>query len=194
MKKFASLLLGALAAFGLGSCSDDTTAMAPAPEKGKTLVVYFSYSGNTKAVAEKMAKGLDADLFEIVPEQPYTEDDVNYKNQDCRSSVEARSPEVRPAIKGKVEDISKYDVVCIGYPVWYGEAPNVVYTFVESHDLSGKTVVPFCTSGSGGMAQSADHLVKAVSGAKCTKGERLYTKDTEEDLRTWALKQIGSAK
>ena len=114
---------------------------------GKVLVAYFSATGNTRPVAEKVAEVTGGDLFEIVPAQPYTAADLNY-NTDCRANAEQNDPNARPAIAGTVENMEQYDAVFIGYPIWWGRAPKIIHTFLETYDLSGKTVAAFCTSGS----------------------------------------------
>ena len=114
---------------------------------GKVLVAYFSATGNPRPVAEKVAELTGGDLFEIVPAQPYTAADLNY-NTDCRANAEQNDPNARPTIAGAVEDMGQYDAVLIGYPIWWGRAPKIIHTFLETYDLSGKTVAAFCTSGS----------------------------------------------
>ena len=116
-------------------------------ETGKVLVAYFSATGNTRPVAEKAAEVTGGGLFEIVPAQPYTAADLNY-NTDCRANAEQNDPDARPAIAGAVEDMEQYDAVLIGYPIWWGRAPKIIHTFLETYDLSGKTIAAFCTSGS----------------------------------------------
>ena len=123
-----------------------TPTPTPAPESGKVLVAYFSATGNTRPVAEKVAEAANGDLFEIVPAQPYTTEDLNY-NTDCRANAEQIDPNARPAIQNAVEDMGQYDAVLIGYPIWWGKAPKIIHTFLETYDLSGKTVATFCTSG-----------------------------------------------
>ena len=134
----------------------DSTESSPVqePEGSKILVAYFSATGNTEGVAQKLADGLDADLYEITPEQPYTDADLNYNNSGSRSSVEMNDPSARPAISGSVENMDQYDVVFVGYPIWWGEAPRIMSTFIESYDFSGKTLVAFCTSASSGFGSS----------------------------------------
>ncbi len=116
---------------------------------GKVLVAYFSATGNTRPVAEKAAEAAGGDLFEIVPAQPYTAADLNYST-DCRANAEQNDPDARPAIRSTVEDIAQYDAVLIGYPIWWGRAPKIIHTFLETYDLSGKTIATFCTSGGSG--------------------------------------------
>lgn len=117
------------------------------PSGGKVLVAYFSATGNTRPVAEKAAELTGGDLFEIIPTQPYTAADPNY-NTDCRANDEQNDPDARPAIANAVEDMGQYDAVLIGYPIWWGRAPKIIHTFLETYDLSGKTIATFCTSGS----------------------------------------------
>lgn len=116
---------------------------------GKVLVAYFSATGSTRPVAEKVAEVSGGDLFEIIPAQPYTAADLNY-NCDCRANAEQNDPDARPVIANAVEDMAQYDAVLIGYPIWWGKAPKIIHTFLETYDLSGKTVATFCTSGGSG--------------------------------------------
>lgn len=131
---------------------DSASPLLPAqeltlPEESRVLVAYFSATGNTRAVAEKVAEVSGGDLFEIVPAQPYTSADLNY-NTDCRANAEQNDPDARPAIANAVENMERYDAVLIGYPIWWGKAPKIIHTFLETYDLSGKTIASFCTSGS----------------------------------------------
>ena len=112
----------------------------------KVLVAYFSASGVTKKVAEELAKVEKADLFEIVPETLYTSEDLDWRNQQSRSTVEMKDLNCRPAITGQVENMGQYDVVFVGFPIWWGREPSVVDTFLDAYDFSGKKIVPFCTS------------------------------------------------
>ena len=113
----------------------------------KRLVAYFSASGVTARAARALAQAAEADLFEIVPEEPYTTADLDWRNRRSRSSLEERDPSVRPAVESRVDDMDAYDTVFVGFPIWWGHEPAVVDTFLEQYDLSGKTVVPFATSG-----------------------------------------------
>ena len=155
------------------------------------LCLLFAYSfsgcGNKQAnqiaestaegVAEHIANGLNADLYEIVPEELYTEADLNYNDDNSRSTIEMNDPSARPAISGSVENMEQYDIVFIGYPIWWGEAPRIVSTFMESYDFSGKTIVPFCTSGSSGIGSSDSNLEQLTSGADWLAGRRLNGSD-----------------
>ena len=128
---------------------NSSASSQPEPAAGKILVAYFSATGNTRPVAEKAAEVTGGDLFEIVPAQPYTAADLNY-NTDCRANAEQNDPGARPVIANAVEDMGQYDAVLIGYPIWWGRAPKIIHTFLETYDLSGKTVSTFCTSGGSG--------------------------------------------
>lgn len=154
----------------------------------KILVAYFSASGVTKGVAEKLAKGTGADLFEIVPEVPYTAADLDWRDQQSRSTLEMKDPDCRPAIAGQAADMAQYDAVFVGFPIWWGREPSVVDTFLEAYDFSGKTVVPFCTSGGSGMGETAKRIEKIAAGAVVRDGKwlRLTDASSEEDLAAWA--------
>lgn len=130
----------------------------------KVLVAVFSASGVTKRVGEEIAKISGGDFFEIVPKEKYTSADLNYMNNRSRSSVEMRDPSARPEIAGSVTDMDSYDTVIIGFPIWWGVAPRIIETFLESYDFSGKTIIPFCTSGGSGVGRSDTALHKNVSG------------------------------
>lgn len=122
------------------------------------IVVYFSCTGNTKAVAEKLAELSGADLYEIVPAEPYTSDDIDYSNDSCRANTEMNDEDSRPAIGSEEIDLSDYDTVLIGYPMWWGTMPRIIDTFLDAYDLSGKTVIPFCTSGGSGVSKSVSDI------------------------------------
>ena len=152
---------------------------------GNILVAYFSATNTTKGVAEHIADGLDADIYEIVPEEPYTDADLDYHDNNSRTTIEMNDPDVRPAISGSVENMEQYDIVFIGYPIWWGEAPRIMNTFVENYDFSGKTIVPFCTSGGSGIGSSAANLEKLTSGAAWLDGQRLNGSDSQETVMEW---------
>ena len=153
--------------------------------QGRTLVAYFSATHNTENVANHIAAILDADLFEIVPETPYTSADLNYNDNSSRANREQNDPAARPAIDGAVEDMAQYDVVFLGYPIWHGQAPKIISTFLESYDLSGKTIVPFCTSGSSPMGSSAANLQALAPGADWLEGRRFGGGASREDVEGW---------
>ena len=148
----------------------------------KVLVAYFSATGTTKGVAEHIANGLNADIYEIVPEDPYTDADLNYNDNNSRTTIEMNDPNARPAISGSVENMEQYDIIFVGYPIWWGEAPRIVSTFMESYDFSGKTIVPFCTSGGSGIDSSASNLERLTSGATWLDGRRLNGSDSQDTV------------
>ena len=159
------------------------------PETGsgsKILVAYFSATNHTEDVAQKLADGLDADLYEIMPEQPYTDEDLDYGNSNSRSSAEMDDPNARPAISGTVENMEQYDTVLIGYPIWWGEAPRIMSTFIESYDFEGKTLAAFCTSASSGFGSSDSALRTASDKATWLEGKRFSAGASEEEVMEWA--------
>ena len=136
----------------------------------KTLVAYFSASGTTMDVANHLARVTDSDLFAIVPANPYTSADLNWRDKQSRSTREAADPSCRPAITSRVEHIEDYDTIFLGFPIWWYVAPAIINTFLESHDLTGKTVVLFATSGGSGMGKTASVLRASAPGAKIVDG------------------------
>ena len=152
----------------------------------KVLVAYFSASGVTKKVAEELAKVEKADLFEIVPETLYTNEDLDWRNEQSRSTLEMKDPSCRPAITGQVENIAQYDTVFVGFPIWWGREPSVVDTFLDAYDFAGKKIVPFCTSGGNGIGETAKRLQEIVgAAASVEEGTRLGGTVSEKDLETW---------
>lgn len=207
MKKLLSLLLAATMLLTLAACGttnagndaavepkDDVTSDAadPAPTEetsegtgSKVLVAYFSATGHTRTIAEYLQTALDADLYEIVPQEPYTADDLDYNTDGCRANREQNDDAARPAISGSVDNMDGYDVVFIGYPIWWGQAPKIVYTFLESYDLSGKTVVPFCTSGGSGIDGSLGGIQALAPDADWLTGQRFSAGASEADVQSW---------
>ena len=152
---------------------------------GKTLVAVFSASGVTKNVGEEIARIAGADFFEIVPKEIYTDDDLNWMNKQSRSSVEMNDPSARPEIADTVSDMASYDKVIVGFPIWWGVAPRIIETFLESYDFSGKTIIPFCTSGGSGIGRSDEELRKNVKGdVKWEKGTQINRSD-EAVIKKW---------
>lgn len=152
---------------------------------GRILVAYFSASGVTAGAARKLAEEAGADLYEIKPEVPYTSADLDWTDRHSRSSVEMNDPASRPAIAGKVPNMGDYAAVFVGFPIWWYVAPTIINTFLESHDLSGKTVIPFATSGGSGMGRTNDRLKPSCPGAKLVEGRLLNGKLSESALRKW---------
>ena len=151
----------------------------------KKLVVYFSASGVTKSAAERLAKAADADLFAIKPAVPYTRADLDWTNKKSRSSVEMNNPESRPEIAEQLSNMEDYDTVFIGFPIWWYVAPTIINTFAESYDFSGKTIVPFATSGGSGMGKTVEVLKSLCPSAKWEKGKML-NRVSEKELKDWA--------
>lgn len=151
---------------------------------GSAAVVYFSATGNTASVAEKVAQATGGELREIVPQEPYAPADLDY-NSDCRANAEQSDGAVRPAIAAPVSDAANADVVYLGYPIWWGRAPRIVLTWLEGHDLAGKTVVPFCTSGSSGIGGSIPEIETAAAGATVGDGMRLSSGATQQEVDSW---------
>ena len=211
MKKPSFLLVALALLFSLAACGPaqgkDNAAPAPevssssqpdssAPVEGgetpesdsgdsKILIAYFSATNNTENIADHLYEILDADLVEIAPEQPYTSDDLNYNDSSSRSSLEMNDPDARPAISGGVEDMEQYDVIFLGYPIWWGQAPKIISSFLESYDLSGKTIVPFCTSGSSGIGSSAANLHSLASSAAWMDGQRFSGSASRSTVEAW---------
>ena len=151
----------------------------------KILIAYFSATNNTENIANHLNEILDADLYEIVPETPYTSDDLNYNDSNSRSSQEMNDSDARPAISGSVGNMEQYDVIFLGYPIWWGEAPRIINTFLESYDLSGKTIAPFCTSASSPLGSSAAKLQDLTNGATWLEGRRFSGGASEGDVQSW---------
>lgn len=161
----------------------------------KALVVYFSATGNTKAVAETLAVLKGADIYEIVPEQPYTDEDLNYNDRTTRATAEQNDPDARPAIQGIITDFEQYEIVYVGYPIWWGDMPRILYTFFDAYDFSGKTIAPFCTSGGSGLSGTSGTIAELESGATVLDG--LHVSDSaadssESSVAQW-LADIGQA-
>ena len=162
---------------------------------GKALVIYFSATGNTRAAAEALAGLQGAELYEIVPEQPYSADDLNYNDNSSRATTEQRDPDARPAISGSITDLDPYDIIFVGYPIWWGDMPRILYTFFDTCDLTGKTIAPFCTSGGSGLSGTPEIIAELEAGATVLDG--LYVRnpaadDAESSITEW-LAGIGLA-
>lgn len=152
----------------------------------KVLVAYFSASGVTKKLSEKFAAEIGADLFEIVPEIPYTKADLNWKDKNSRSTIEMNDRNCRPAIGTKVENMAQYDVVFVGFPIWWYREPSIIDTFMESYDFSGKTVIPFATSGISGLGDSTMNMQALAPVAKVVEGKRFGASTSGQKMKEWA--------
>lgn len=215
MKKLTALLLSVVLVLSLAACGSankpassttqpetsapteqpESSSTAPAesepetqPETGKTLVVYYSASGNTERVAKDIAEAAGADLFEIVPTEVYTSDDLDWTNPDSRVSREHDDESLRdvPLTTTEVPDWDSYDTVFVGYPIWWGIAAWPVDTFVKNNDFTGKTVIPFATSSSSGMGQSGTLLEEMANGGTWQSGQRFSSGASSSTVRDWA--------
>ena len=155
----------------------------------KALVAYFSASGVTAKVAQRLAEATGADLFEIAPETPYTKADLNWMDKNSRSTLEMNDRACRPAM-AKAPDVSGYGVVFVGFPVWWYREPSIVDTFMESADFTGRTVVPFCTSGGSGLGDSARNLQALAKGAVVEEGKRFRGGASADELKAWASRWL----
>lgn len=214
MKKLTELLLSVVLVLSLAACGSankpassttqpetsapteqpESSSTAPAesepetqPETGKTLVIYYSASGNTARVAKDIAEAAGADLFEIVPTEVYTSEDLNWTNPDSRVSREHDDESLRdvPLTTTEVPDWDSYDTVFIGYPIWWGIAAWPVDTFVKNNDFTGKTVIPFATSSSSGMGQSGSLLADMAGTGEWQEGQRFSSGVSSDDVQSW---------
>ena len=208
MKKFLAILLTLLLVLGLAACGGsseepaeestpeaateaETETQVDEPEEESTepaegtLVVYFSMTGTTRGVAEKIAAITGADIYEIKAAQEYTSDDLNYNDSETRATVEQKDPTVRPEIGSDPVSLDGYTTVYIGYPIWWGEEPRIMDTFVESCNYDGKTVIPFCTSGSSSIGNSGKNLAANAGSGNWLDGQRFSGSTTEDELRGW---------
>lgn len=193
MKKviiFALAVIILAGGFVLFNNSNGGEVMAESKSNKKILVAYFSASGVTAKVANKLSKAIEADLFEIKPAQPYTSADLDWTNKKSRSSVEMDDRNSRPAIANKVAEMSQYDVIFVGFPIWWYREPSIIDTFMESYDFSGKQIIPFATSGGSGMGDSGTIMQKLAPKAKVDSGKRFSSGVSEKDLKNWASKWL----
>lgn len=183
MYKFLSVLLSVVG-MATATFAQQKQDMNSKQSNHKVLVAYFSATGTTARAAQKVAAATGGELYAITPAQPYTDADLDWNDKQSRSSVEMSDPKARPSLGGKRLDVSVYDVVFIGYPIWWDLAPRIINTFIESHDLKGKTVVPFATSGSSSITGSAAALKRTYPALNWKEG-RLLNRADEKTVRTW---------
>lgn len=188
MKK---ILIFLIATLFVGACNTKPEVakkeIKPMVQNKKVLVAYFSATGNTKRVAENLAKATGAVVYEIKPAVPYTDADLNWRDSNSRSSVEMNNKTSRPEMAADNFSVKEYDTVYLGFPIWWGTAPHIVETFLEKHDFSNKTIVLFATSGSSGMGNTAEDLKPSVSAStKIVKGKTLNSNPSVEELKKWA--------
>lgn len=152
----------------------------------KALVAYFSATGTTRKLAERLSAAVQADIFEIKPEVPYTDADLDWQNKKSRSSVEMNDRQCRPAIAENMDNMSPYDVVFVGFPIWWYREPSIIDTFMEAYDFAGKTVVPFATSGMSQIGSSGKNMQALAPEADVAAGKRFPDSASEKELKEWA--------
>lgn len=198
MKKLIALFMGLVLVFSFTACgntspsnSSQTESSVEEPESGKTLVVYYSATGNTEEAANYIAVATNADVFELEPKEPYTDDDLDWTDDNSRVVYEHDNPDARDIelVASTVPDWESYDTVFIGYPIWWGIAAWPVDSFVKANDFTGKTVVPFCTSSSSGLGESGELLAEVAGTGDWLEGERFSSGVTEDVVRTWIEEQ-----
>ena len=187
MKKIISMLLiSVFTVLGLVGCGEESSNNETVSTTEKMLVIYFSATGTTKGIAEKIASVTGADLYEIVPKEPYTDEDLNYSDDSSHATVEQNDPDVRPEYEDIQVDIENdYSTIFIGYPIWWGQEPRIMDTFVESYNFEGKTIIPFCTSGSSGIESSSANLVEKAGTGNWLSGNRFRGSTTEDEIKNW---------
>lgn len=208
MKRFCSILvlcgmLAALTACGSSSAPETTTALPTAEptftveaaegpaeasvpaQPSETLVVYFSATGTTKSVAERLASVTGGDLYEIQAAQPYTEADLNYSANSSRATKEQNDPGIRPEIGSEAIALKGYTTLFLGFPIWWGQEPRILDTFVETHSFDGITVIPFCTSGSSGIGRSGTNMEALAGSGIWLEGKRFSGNVSEAELQSW---------
>ena len=151
----------------------------------KTLVAYFSASGVTKKTAEKLAKVANADLFEIKPAKPYTREDLDWTNKNSRSTLEMKDSSFRPEIAEKLGNMSDYDTVFVGFPIWWYVAPTIIDTFLESYDFGGKTIIPFATSGGSGLGKTEENFRKLLGKNVTVEDGKVLNRASEAEIQAW---------
>lgn len=156
-----------------------------AADNSNILVVYFSCTGTTEGAAKNIQNTLGADIYKIEPSEPYSSEDLNYNNNSSRANIEQSDSNARPSISGSIENLNKYDAIFLGYPIWHGKAPKIIYTFLESYNFSDKTIIPFCTSGGSGISGSESELHKLAENASWIEGRRLSGSDSETSIKNW---------
>ena len=176
MKKYLLAIIVCLMCVTLIGCKKDNESV----DKGKELVLYFSATGTTKGIAERIATKADCDIIEIVPKVKYEGDDLEYGN-DKRATMEQSNSSARPEIENVI-DITDYNTIYIGYPIWWGNVPKIILTLLDTYDFSDKTIVPFCTSGSSGISGSVDYLRKYNSSLNIKDGKRFSANSTDKEI------------
>lgn len=200
MKRWISMIMCGLLAAGITVCGNNVSAETSAEDTAEAvaedaadetqsgkdvLVVYFSATGTTKDVAEKIAAITDADLYEITAADEYSEDDLNWNDSNSRSTKEQDDSSVRPEIGSDPVSLEGYSTIYIGFPIWWGEEPRIMDTFVESYDFADITMIPFCTSSSSGIGRSGENLAENAGSGNWLDGERFGAGASEEEIQSW---------
>lgn len=202
IKRFLILILALIMVLGLAACgagggqgnesateaTDGESAESGETaegEGGKTLVVYFSVTGNTEGIAKKIASATGADIYQIIPAEEYTDADLNYNDNTTRATVEQKDPSARPEIGSDPVSLEGYTTIYIGYPIWWGQEPRIMDTFVESYDFTGITLIPFCTSGSSGIGQSGSNLEANAGSGTWLEGKRFAAGASDAEIEDW---------
>jgi len=195
MKKYifitTLIVLSLPIAYAQNNKTSDKTDAKQGENMKNILIAYFSCTGNTRSLAEQIAHVSKADLYEIKPKIPYSSADLNWRDNSSRANKENNDSSSRPMISGNVENMEKYNIIFLGYPIWWGQAPKIIYTFLESYDFSGKTIVPFCTSGSSPIGTSASNLKKLCSNnTTWLSGSRFAGNTSRSAVVTW-INELG---
>ena len=185
MKKYIIILLciSLLTLTACGTKKEEPKKEETVKESSNSVVIYFSATGTTKSIAERIASKSNSDIIEIIPKEKYKDEDLNY-NSDCRANREQNDSSARPEIENTI-DISKYDTIYLGYPIWWGTNPKIILTLLDTYDFTGKTIIPFCTSGSTGISGSVNDLKNYNSNLIIKDGKRFEANDSDEIIESF---------
>lgn len=183
---FFNLILSSFLLLSCNSNNDNSTTNNKI-ETNNILIVYFSCSNNTEAIAYKIQNNLQSNIFEIIPLDPYTEEDLNYNDDSCRANQEQNDDNCRPQISNPIVDFNQYNSFFIGYPIWWGKLPKIMYTFFETYDFSDKNIIPFCTSGGSGITTSVNEIKQLEPNANVDNGKKFSSSDSQETINQWLL-------
>ena len=175
------ILLSVCLITGCGKNNESNKNNHEVKDNSKSVVLYFSATGTTKKIAERIAKESNSDIIEIIPKEEYKEEDLDYNN-DCRANREQNDSKARPEIKNKI-DITKYDIIYLGYPIWWGTNPKIILTLLDTYDFTNKTIIPFCTSGSTGISGSVNDLRSYNNKLNIKDGKRFSSNDSDEIIK-----------
>ena len=183
MKKYLICICLLLCIFLINGCNNknESNKEKSINYNSNSLVLYFSATGNTKSIAEKIAKESNSDIIEIIPKEKYKSEDLNY-NSDCRANSEQNDSKARPEIENTI-DITKYDTIYLGYPIWWGTNPKIILTLLDTYDFTEKTIIPFCTSGSSGIEESVSDLREYNNKLNIKEGKRFSINDSNEAIK-----------